>query len=174
MLTKWKGWKTKAQTLEVRLVVTAGKQKVALESETAKHQPNWQLKKRQKKQRKLKTQTQVKESGQARWGEVDEEANSGGGRLTTSLWRIHASVTEEVGMLLTLLLINCRVPGLYEYLLPLQNMDVFYFYNLKCKVWRMTELQGVIRCIQFEVNLNNRCSKTYYLMSKLYKRIGKH
>ena len=52
--------------LEVRLVVTAGKQKVALESETAKHQPNCQLKKRQKKKRKLKTQTQVKESGQAR------------------------------------------------------------------------------------------------------------
>ena len=127
-----------------------------------------------KRNRKLKYQTQVKESGQARWGEVDEEANSGGGRLTTSLWRIHASVTEEVGMLLTLLLINCRVPGLNEYLLPVQNMDDFNFSNLKRKVWRMTELQGVIRCIQFKVNLINRCSKTYYLMSKLYKRIGKH
>ena len=170
MLTKWKGWKTRAQMLEVRLVVTAGKQKVALESETAKNQPHCQLKKRGKKRnRKLKYQTQVKESGQARWGEVDEEANSGGGRLTTSLWRIHASVTEEVGMLLTLLLINCREPGLNEYLLPVQNMDDFNFSNLKRKVWRMTELQGVIRCIQFEVNLNNRCSKPYYLMSKLYE-----
>ena len=53
--------------LEVRLVVTAGKQKVALESETAKNQPHCQLKKRGKKRnRKLKYQTQVKESGQAR------------------------------------------------------------------------------------------------------------
>ena len=53
--------------LEVRLVVTAGKQKVALESETAKHQPHCQLQKKGKKgKRKLKNQTQVKESGQAR------------------------------------------------------------------------------------------------------------
>ena len=52
--------------LEVRLVVTAGKQKVALESETAKNQPHCQLKKGGKKNRKLKYQTQVKESGQAR------------------------------------------------------------------------------------------------------------
>ena len=56
--------------LEVRLVVTAGKQKVALESETAKNQPHCQLEKEQKKgqkrNRKLKNQTQVKESGQAR------------------------------------------------------------------------------------------------------------
>ena len=40
--------------LEVRLVVTAGKQKVALESETAKKQPHCQLKKKgQKKKQKI-------------------------------------------------------------------------------------------------------------------------
>ena len=111
-----------------------------------------------KRNRKLKYQTQVKESGQPRWGEVDEEANSGGGRLTTSLWRIHASVTEEVGMLLTLLLINCRVPGLNDYLL--QNMEGYYFSSSNRQVRRMTELQGVKRCSQFEAHLNNRCSKT--------------
>ena len=38
--------------LEVRLVVTAGKQKVALESETAKHQPHCQLQKKGKKEEK--------------------------------------------------------------------------------------------------------------------------
>ena len=39
--------------LEVRLVVTAGKQKVALESETAKNQPHCQLKKGAKKKQKI-------------------------------------------------------------------------------------------------------------------------
>ena len=42
--------------LEVRLVVTAGKQKVALENETAKNQPHCQLKKskdRAKKKQKI-------------------------------------------------------------------------------------------------------------------------
>ena len=53
--------------LEVRLVVTAGKQKVALESETAKKQPHCQLKKKGKKRnRKLENETKVKESGQPR------------------------------------------------------------------------------------------------------------
>ena len=54
--------------LEVRLVVTAGKQKVALESETAKKTATLPAKKNggKKRNRKLKYQTQVKESGQAR------------------------------------------------------------------------------------------------------------
>ena len=40
--------------LEVRLVVTAGKQKVALESETAKNQPHCQLKKSKNMAKKKK------------------------------------------------------------------------------------------------------------------------
>ena len=53
--------------LEVRLVVTAGKQKVALESETAKKTATLPAKKKGKKRnRKLENETKVKESGQPR------------------------------------------------------------------------------------------------------------